>query len=349
MRVVIVGPVGDGGYGTTTHELSRSLIKRGVDLKILATALPANTQFIDPVVAKRFIGQEELDPLLKDPAVHVIHHTYPGGYSFGNRGIVLTTHETEAMPTIWANRANQARAVILNTDWLKRSMEKQGAITKPMYVLPHGVSSDSDPEFHEPNDNIFTFLVLDKVADTCIDGFLKAFGEDITVRLIVKIRKNTCYFNKDRALPSNIKVMSQDFIPSYQIDAMHYSSHCLLHPVEGAGWALPISESLARGIPVIANRKNGITEYTKPGDLLETPGYEEKPFKFEPWVPDGLANTEWGTKYYPTADGIAEACLEMRKNYTFWKTKAMECSRYLKENYTWDIAAIKLINILEKL
>ncbi len=144
-------------------------------------------------------------------------------------------------------------------------------------------------------------------------------------------------------MPPNIRVLDFAFLSREQLNALYFESHCLVHPVEGAGWSLPVCEAIAKSVPVIANRHTAISEYILPGEILE-PGFQIKPFFFESW--SAFPGMPLGFKYYPTLEGLSEALVEMRTNYALYKSRTLEVRERLMRTHTWDITADKLLQTL---
>jgi len=346
-KIYYLAPISDGGYGAVAANTAECLIKKNEPVWVIPTSVPPQASDIPGQTRSRFVSLPALKWIIEDPEVPLVHHSYPGGF-IGHGKILMTVHETEKWPDPWVEKMQGARGIIVPTHWQKETLLANHDIDSPVYVVPHGINPMDSYEYHRPSKDKFRFLVLDKAADVCVKGFIEAFGDDPDVELLVKVRKHTCYFDEDQFFTDNIKILSKDFVPQDMITQWHYQSHCLLHPVEGAGWGLPISDSLVRGVPVIAIRQHGITEYTEPGELCE-PEYETKPFQYEPWVPDGLAGTEWGHKHYATVEGVAQACIDMKNNYNAWKEKTIQAGQRIRGKYTWEQSADQWLEAVKEI
>lgn len=343
-QLYVMGPVSDDGCGTITDVLIGLAAARGIDVWLTPLGQPPDPALIPDAVRARFVDRNFLQIALERQIPTLVHASPE---HFHDTGLLTlhTTHDSTALPQHWVDRCNRARALIVPSAWLENLMRRQG-VTVPMYCVPEGIDVADNPASHRPPDGRFRFLAVDKTIEPIIAAFQMAFGGDPAVELIVKSRSP---FHTDADftdLPEHVTAMPAQWLPKEMMDRLYFSAHCLVHPVEGAGWGLSISEALSKGVPVIANRHTDICEYTRPGDLLE-PGFEERPYRFERW--HDLAGQACGTKFHASVEEIAGSMIRMKAEYGHWKRRALQVRDRLVHEYTREHTVTRLLDTLAQI
>jgi len=105
----------------------------------------------------------------------------------------------------------------------------------------------------------------------------------------------------------------------------------------GEAWALPITETLAMGIPNIAIDYGAIKEWA--GDMIE---YIEPAKDAWYYSIDGMKHP------IPSVDDAVRKIKDMLDRWEKTAQKAMKASRYVRKHLTWENAAKEMVKAIEK-
>jgi hypothetical protein len=129
-----------------------------------------------------------------------------------------------------------------------------------------------------------------------------------------------------------------------QLVNLYRISHAFLLPSMGEGWGLTLCEACATGLPAI------YTHHTGPADfMVEDFAYPVyyKLNKHSALGPDGEVYHS-GTAAIADPEETAELMYEIYRNYGEALGKAQKQSDHITKNFTWDLAAARLVEILKE-
>lgn len=130
-------------------------------------------------------------------------------------------------------------------------------------------------------------------------------------------------------------------LPIKELVDLYHSAHCFLIPHAGEGWCLPLCEAMATGCPSIASYSTGVLDFFDSGV-----GYPIKVNIVETKMQN--YNITAGVYVPDTKDFVAQVCAVMN-DYREAKCRAKKASYRIRTEFTWDKAAKRLADIVEKL
>ena len=285
---------------------------------------------------------------------------------FSNSGdykIGFTTTEVDGIPDDWVKVLNEMDEVWTTSEFSKESFIKSG-VKVPIFNMLEGV----DPEYFHPEikpfeNNIkkkFTFIAnfawgRRKGVEELFEAFSKEFKYDEDVALVIKalpsyhgmdIKKDmeTLYHQEDSA-----PIFVWDTVlPSFLLSGFYTAGNCLVFPTRGEGFGLPPLEALACGTPVITTGYSGHMDYLKK-DGKPLPGVKLINYKLEKF--DGSDSIyyhgfNWAK---PSVSHLRRLMREVYENYDKIKAEAMESSKYVRREWSWDKISDLVINRLQEI
>ena len=285
---------------------------------------------------------------------------------FANSGkykIAFTTTEVDGIPKDWVRVLNEMNEVWTTSEFAKKAFEKSGV--KPLiFNMREGV----DPNYFHPqakpakNETKKKFLFISNFAwgrrkghDILVKAFSQEFSYTEDVALVLKVLPSyhKADIKKDLAnmyyRPDGAPIIVWDaVIPPYLLPGFYRAGHCLVFPTRGEGFGLPPIEALACGVPVIVTGYSGQMDYLAPqGKPL--PGVELIDYKIEKF--DGSDSIyyhgfNWAK---PSVNHLRQLMRKVYNNYSKYKTDALETSKYIRKEWSWDKVADLVINRLEKI
>ncbi|MCL4256634.1 MAG: hypothetical protein KJ043_22950 [Anaerolineae bacterium] len=200
-----------------------------------------------------------------------LHQQFGGMVNAGPK-IAITMFESTVLPEGWAEALNKCDAVIVPATFLVDIFKKAG-VTTPIYVVPLGVSAEfmrytqrvnaefmHYPQWGKKTGEPFTFLTIGDRGirkgwmEACT-AFVRAFGNDMNYRLIIKAR-NPFPFGIDNP---NIEVITGD-MTNAELAELYTRAHVMVFPTRGEGYGLPPREFVATGGLALVTNWGGTAE-----------------------------------------------------------------------------------------
>jgi glycosyltransferase involved in cell wall biosynthesis len=292
----------------------------------------------------------------------------------------LTKHSTECvvcnLHVEIDNTYNASCVAVHNCQWNEKVFKSNG-IAKPIYKMPLGINPQIWHEnvqplkFAQQLQGKFIFLSvfgwsLRKGYDILLDSFLSKFKDNKDVALVIfsKIwgsesqeHQNIIqsdinkYLKKHGVSYNNIYHIGTG-LPEEQLPSLYKACDAFVLPTRGEGWSLTFCEAGACEIPVIAPNHGAQLEFLtrENAELVDIEGFETcKRLKLN------IISSAYGNNILiaKLADkftkDFADRMEYVYNNYDEAKTKAVKLRQHLMENYTWEIAARKIIKRLNEL
>lgn len=204
--------------------------------------------------------------------------------------IFLTMMETKRLHPDYVERCNVADEIVVPSRWCKDVFEQSG-VTKPVSVVPLGVDASlfkpgAAPLSFFGESKPFVFLSvfqwsLRKGYDVLIRAFVEEFGAKDNVALLVssrffgasdEIKKRIIKADIQREIDSVGKsdrgriAYFGDALPDAMMPSLYAAGDCFVLVSRGEGFGLPYIEAGACGLPVIASRYSGHTDFLNDGN-----------------------------------------------------------------------------------
>jgi glycosyltransferase involved in cell wall biosynthesis len=147
---------------------------------------------------------------------------------------------------------------------------------KPVRIIPHPVALRAPNPKKSPQraDRPFVVLVVFNMGSSlarknpfaAIKAFRSAFGEDMSVRLVIKATNSGLYEEGFDALVAatraarNIDLVTRPFSPA-QMDTLYEEADVVMSLHRSEGFGFVIAEAMLRGLPVVATNWSGNCDF----------------------------------------------------------------------------------------
>lgn len=271
---------------------------------------------------------------------------------------LLTMTEGSVMPAGWAtliNNSNITRLIVPCEH--NAQVFREGGVNCPVSVIAGGTDPHEFPLVRRPYRMVsatapYTFLCLADRGERkgwyeAYNAFFQAFGpfaydEPRDVHLVIKCRPRgneliDFILSKQPKLLPCLTILTEDF---EDMADLYRRVDCVVIPSRTEGWGMPQREAAMMGLPVITQAYSGLDDgYTRQWAMVVEQG------RMQPISDMGqhIAG-EWRV-----AD-VDELAAKMRACYEApWQThkRASFARQWLKNNQTWDHAALKLLTLMD--
>lgn len=228
--------------------------------------------------------------------------------------------EFGALPRAWVEAARGADRIWAFSSYVREVYRAAGFPRERVAVLPLGV----DPTVFRPDgprhpfaeDGRLRFLFVGgtiwrKGADVLLDAWRRAFRADDPVQLVVKefghrgVYRGNTRTDEVRALARGGAgaapvVLIEDELDDAALASLYRACDVLVHPYRGEGFALPVAEAMACGVPAVVTGGGACDDFCDDGCAWRLPARRRAvqpngyPTLGEAWVlePDGDALVE---------------------------------------------------------
>jgi glycosyltransferase involved in cell wall biosynthesis len=259
--------------------------------------LPTSLSIINDRVSERLagsvqrVGRDGSAEVPGPPLVHTadveVRHQWPPDFSPARAGrlAIIQPWEFGAIPEAWLEplRAN-VDELWVPSEYVRAMYVEAGVDADRVVTIPNGVDLDlfrpdgAERELPQAGEGTrFLFvggLIARKGADVLFDAWREAFAGRDDVTLVLKdFGANDIYRDAGRgpildhiasgALPRIVLV--EDDLSTDEVAALYRACDVLVHPYRGEGFAMPVLEAMACGLPVIVTA-GGPTDEFVPDD-----------------------------------------------------------------------------------
>ena len=341
---------GELGIPIHARELAYAISKELKDLNLIQ--LPLNN-----INTSQY---PEIKPFFKRPNQNFssLIFWYPNIYEDYNvykKNMGLFVFEYTKIPKNFIDSINKLDIIFTPSQWGVNLLKENGVKTQ-CEIMRGGVNYE---KFH-PSDTprvfngVYKFLHIGKIenrkgTELLIRAFAKAFNGDKKVSLTMMIdNPHVKNFSPEQYIKNigySINISLDNIIIKHAIQnplTNIYQEHdCAVFPQSAEAIGLPIVESMASGLAVIVTLNSGISEYADDSrnillkKTVKTPVYDINFF------PNKGEFGEWDS---PTEEELIEALRWVYNNQKEAKERGIMASKWMRENYSWDLAAKKFIN-----
>jgi glycosyltransferase involved in cell wall biosynthesis len=211
----------------------------------------------------------------------------------GTELFIRSMFEASRLPSGWAARLNQARAVIVPTRFVADVFRASG-VAVPVTVVPDGIDPAAYPYVARPERPGITTLIVGAVYNRLyglagladrkhlpegIAAWQQAFAGDPDARLILK-----CRWGQPEDFPADPRIMLVPDEERTRGIAHWYEQADVLLALGSEGFGLPLVEGMATGLPVVALASEGQADVcAEAGDCV----LAVQPAGFEPHLHEG--------------------------------------------------------------
>lgn len=282
----------------------------------------------------------------------------PGTMKTRGRNVVWAIFEQDKLAPAYLNRLSRADLIWTPSNWAKEILEGQGLPIGKVDLVPEGVAPEIFHPFcrawHEKrHPEIFRFLMLGKFEARkgyaqLIEAFVKAFGKDTNVELLIKgdffhlgreVRGAKLLDFVRRYDAPNIRLLTGE-VSREDLFLIYNSADAFVFPSRAEGWGLPLIEAMATGLPALAVNYSGQTEFLKEVKGYFMPvAYKMVPINDSEYQQFALGDEgDWGRWAEADIDDLAQKMRDMVKHYGDWREKGLTASNILRSKFTWTSA-----------
>ena len=275
--------------------------------------------------------------------------SYPELNEFNTKVIYTGVDTTGGIPNFTVN-SNKVDYLLTPSIKSKERMVKLG-VTKPIFVLPHGIDPNLFKYKPRKKSDKFKFLYVGECSDRkgifhLLDVFIELFGDNLDVELHIKSNTAMVFYNGD-----DIKKYTERYHNIFwyvsntgheKIIELYDDCHVYVYPSRADTFGMTLIEAAACGLPIISTSEPGATELIN--DMYYKIDTKLVPVKSHPWMLG-----EWGE---PNKDNLKYHMSKLYNEYDSLvrPTKLKEISDFVIENYSWERIGVKFENeILPKL
>jgi glycosyltransferase involved in cell wall biosynthesis len=340
-RTVAIRWQGDHGLPTSLSIINDRICER----------LPAPLQRVRP-------DGSPLDPPLPHPAGIEVRQQWPPELSPPGSGrlAAIVPWEFGSVPREWVELIGRnVDELWVPSEFVRRMYMEDGVPPERVHAIPNGVDLVSfSPSEHavdaQERGTRFLFvggLIWRKGSDILLEAFKRAFGDRADVELVVKdVGADGVYRGSDErepfreyaasgALP-RLTLLSEKLTES-ELAELYRSCDVLVHPYRGEGFAMPVLEAMACGLPVITTA-GGPTDEFCPAEAawrIRATRLEIPPEDLLPFTP---ASTPWVLE--PDLEHLVELLREAERDIDGRRLRG-RAARVAAEALSWDAVAAR--------
>jgi glycosyltransferase involved in cell wall biosynthesis len=264
--------------------------------------------------------------------------------------VIYTGVDTTGEAGNFVTNGNKADFFLTPSNISKNRIKNMG-ITKPIFVVPHGI----DPKIFNYTPRIkgdkFKFLYIGECSDRkgifhTLEAFINLFKNNNNVELHIKSNSDMLFYNSQDV--KNIIEKHNNIFWHISDDGhdkvmdLYRNCHAYVYPSRGDSFGMTLLEAIACGLPTISTSEPGATELIR-GKYYNV-STKSIPVKNHPWF---LGN--WGE---PNLKDLIKHMKHIYDNYDLIVKSGVlkENSDYIIKNYSWEKIASNFENdVLPKL
>jgi len=369
MKVNWYSPISDpSGYSYVARWLLRELLKANVEIAFkemyqwnpgLSSEKYGTNDIIRKLKRKAFESAPKISLVLPDQ-----FSREEGMYNIG-----YSMFETDRISDVWAFMCNRMDECWVPTVFNYNTFRKSGVEKSKLRVMPFGVDVDLFSPKVEPlklleTEDRFVFFSdfqwsIRKGWDVLLKAYYEEFSRDEDVCLVLKVyeaipgdprseavilrdvKSIKRRFNK--ALPKVLwfrHMLSDAMMPS-----LYKAADCFVSTTRGEGWGLGLIQAMSMELPSIVTGWSAHTDYAN----------ESNAYMIDYEMIETHASMLWHPSYKnafyadPSIEHTRSLMRQVYENYEEAKAKGIQARKDIKKNYTWEIAAGRIIKRLQEI
>lgn len=295
-----------------------------------------------------------------------VRHMWPPNWKkpASDKWVLIQPWEFGFLPREWVKEINNIDEVWIPSNYVKKVYTDSGISPDKVFVVPNGfnpeVFNEQAAPYPLPTKKSFKFLFLGgaihrKGADILLNSYLQTFDDTDDVCLVIKDFGTkggyshltiADYIKQAQKRPGAPEIFYiDDDMDVDQIAGIYTACDCLVYPYRGEGFAMPVLEAMASGIPVI------VTDGGATDDFVSRSFGWKIPSKRIP-ISNYTAGFELsGEGWMLEADGeiLSGMMRWVYEHQDLAKKKGSAGAKFAKEYMTWDNIAPIVVERLEAL
>jgi len=368
LSVTWSGPATDaGGYALMNRRFMLGLEEKGVDVHY--DMLPSMPD-MDPATMTRL--KRISSTRVPDDAPKVYGMTAPLHYDWSRYKMLFTMMETRRLHEDYAIRCNCADEIVVPSRWCRDVFQESG-VKRPISVVPLGVDTKTFKPGVEPiafsrNLREFVFLAvfgwsLRKGYDVLLKAYFEEFTDDEPVTLLLSTR----YYGstdeskkqvirdeiaKIRSLTSNRKqphlAFFGDVLSDEMMPRLFAAADCYVLISRGEGFGLPWLQAGACGIPCIASRYSGQTDFLDDSNsyLVDVDGFRSAEKELA-WISYFYENAEFPIFGPESVEQTRHLMRHVYENQQEAKAKGELLRQRILKEYDWSVCVDQMYERLK--
>lgn len=339
------------GIATANREICKALHKLGVSVQ---TNDPFRSGFENE-------GLEHFNNPIDVKDADTIFADYPQNWNNGfGKLIGHPIHEGTRLIPGWSDLINQMDKIFVASE-ANKNLYKWNDVTIPITVINYG----TNPEIYKPGEknpyhiphNKFTFLSVNSWTGEegdrkGTDLLIKAFDEEFKngeAKLILKIgtfwqgKRDYAKCVADILGHENPDItINSEFVKEEELVKFYHKADCFVAPTKGEGFGMTILNAMACGLSIVVTKdvNSGHMDFCKGKDSVV-------------WI-DAPEVEQGDLRFYAPGNMLAKPdfkSIKKQMRYAFehpeLKEKALKVSEDIRENWTWEITAKKIMEFLK--
>lgn len=338
--------------GLINRELCRGLLDRGHDLGLDSHGPPPTSELsqVDP----RLEGRADRAPQGGPPQVHVAHRWPPRlDKPEVGRWVFFQPWEFGSLPRSWLPALRQVDEVWAYGRSVRDCYLDAGVPAERIHIVPLGI----DPEIFRPGleplalseGPAFRFLFVGgtiprKGIDLLLAAFARAFAPTDDVGLVIQDMGVRSFYRGQTAGEAIAALQARGYAVEYrdtptvpgELARLYAACDCLVHPYRGEGFALPVIEAMACGLPVIVTGEGPSLDYAGPGLAYLIPARRVEFPEDRVGEIETVGRPWW---WEPDPEALARQLRHVFENREEAKQKGSQASAWIRRHFTWAEAA----------
>jgi glycosyltransferase involved in cell wall biosynthesis/tetratricopeptide (TPR) repeat protein len=287
-------------------------------------------------------------------AIHVRHRWPPDLEAPGEGAwVLMQPWEYGSLPKCWLPMLRRVDEVWAYSRYVRDCYLDAGVPAERIHVIPLGV----DPEVFRPGVQPMTlpqgprirFLfvggtIFRKGIDALLTAFARAFKAGDGVGLVIKDMGAQSFYRGQTAEKQVAEMRDRGYQVEYidrelseqEMARLYATCDCLVHPFRGEGFALPVVEAMACGLPVIVTGEGPALDYASEATAFLIPARRGE---FAECRVGNLETIGRPWLFEPDLDALVGLLRRMAEDPVAARAKGAAASAWIRERFTWERTA----------